>query len=93
MTNRTPVLMTGSNPGGWKLEELAEVLAAELETKSTRLEGDESPVAQDVLRNNRDIVARLREIVVLQRASLRRLDTVAPDPGPTGKPRVGQGSR
>lgn len=93
MANRTPVLMTGSNPDGWKLEELVVVLAAEIEAKSKRLEGDDSLVAQDVLRNNRDILGRLQDIEVLQRASLRRLATIAPDPGPTGKPRVGQGAR
>lgn len=92
MSRTAPILMSGTNPDGFKLEELLAQIADELTVKCDRLRGDTSPVAQDVERNNRDIIARLHECRRLQEHSLGRLATVGPDQGPRGKPRVGMGS-
>ncbi|KMO34313.1 hypothetical protein [Methylobacterium aquaticum] len=87
------ILMSADNPGGAKLEEHLQELIGEIEAKCARLAGDQRPEALDVLRNNRDITARLKECLALQTHSLQRLGALGPDPGPTGTPRVGAGSK
>jgi hypothetical protein len=88
-----PVLMSQSNREGWKLEELLPQLVSELEAKNNRVKNDPSEAAQTLLRNNLDIIARLRECEKLQRFSMSELERLhGADQGPGGKPRVGEGS-
>ncbi|MEN3238273.1 hypothetical protein PUR29_33030 [Methylobacterium ajmalii] len=87
------ILMSAENPGGAKLEEHLQDLIGEIEAKCARIAGDQRPEAVDVLRNNRDIIARLGECIALQHHSLKRLDGLGPNQGPTGTPRIGAGSK
>jgi hypothetical protein len=86
------ILMTRENPQGHKLEDLLAQIAHELTVKNNRLRGDSSAAAQTLAHNNVEIISRLHECRRLQEHSLKVLETVGPDQGPTGKPRVGEGS-
>lgn len=88
-----PVLMSAENPEGWKLEELLSTMRDELAAKNRRIVNDDSPTAQAVLQNNRMILQFLTGCENLQRDSIARLKALAPDPGPTGTPRIGVGSQ
>lgn len=92
MRGTGPILMSAANPNGHKLEDLLAQVADELTAKCNRIQDDGSAVAQDVLRNNRDIIVRLHECRRLQEHSVARLNDKGPDQGPLGKPRVGKGS-
>ena len=87
-----PVLMSAENPEGWKLEELLSQMRDELMVKNRRIANDDSAVAQAVHQNNKMILQLLTGCENLQRDSLARLASLAPDPGPTGTPRIGVGS-
>lgn len=89
---RTPVLMSPQNPTGWKLEDLLEALRREVKAKCAKIADDSRPVARAVLRNNEQILGLLRQAEALQRDSYDRLNTMAPDEGPLGTPRIGTGS-
>ncbi len=87
------ILMSAENPGGAKLEEHLRDLIGEIEVKCAKIADDPRNVAKDVHRNNRDIIARLRECVTLQEHSQRILtEAMGADRGPTGVPRIGKGS-
>ena len=88
----TPLLMSPENPDGWKLEELFDRLIAEIEVKCTKISGDPREVARQVLENNRNIIGMLRLCATTQRQSMAALDTIGPNQGPLGKPRIGVGS-
>lgn len=92
MTETAPILMTRENPNGRKLEELLPQIAHELTVKNDRIKRDPSAAAQTLLYNNAEIISRLHECRRLQEHSLKVLAAVGPDQGPTGKPRVGEGS-
>jgi hypothetical protein len=93
MSRTGPILMSGGNPNGHKLEELLETVIAEIQAKNTRVQNDPSSAAQTLLRNNADIIVRLKECRRLQEHSLQELERLhGADQGPTGKPRVGEGS-
>lgn len=92
MSETGKILMSQGNPNGHKLEDLLAQVADEITAKCNRIQGDGSAIAQDVLRNNRDIIVRLHECRRLQEHSLARLSEKGPDQGPLGKPRVGVGS-
>ena len=94
MTKETaPLLMSKANPEGWKLEELLDKAALEIETLKTPLiRDDPRPAARTVVHNNGRIVALLNEAARLQRDSYRVLATIGPNEGPLGKPRIGVGS-
>lgn len=88
-----PILMSSENPTGAKLEEHLRDLIGEMEAKCAKIASDPRNVAKDVHRNNRDIIARLRECVTLQEHSQRILtEAMGADQGPTGTPRIGKGS-
>lgn len=93
MMPKTPVLMTPDNPDGWKLEELLKELAIELDEKNIRLAGKyevgKLPYsAKKIVRNNQRIIFRLEEAYELQQDTQEYLDSLGPDQGPTGTPRV-----
>lgn len=85
------ILMSADNPAGWKLEELLALIIQDLRAKNDRLEADTSPTSQAVVRNNLGIIDCLALAEVRQRDTLRRLNLLAPDPGPAGTPRIGAG--
>jgi hypothetical protein len=89
---KTPILMSAENPTGWKLEDLLSQLRDEVLAKTSKIKDDDRPVAQRVTQNNRTILQYLTAAETLQRDSLAALATVAPDPGPLFKPRIGVGS-
>lgn len=86
------VLMSSSNPGGWRLEDLLAQLRVELRAKCAKISRDTRPVAQQVLHNNEQIMDLLVRAEVLQRDSYDLLGRMAPNQGPLGKPRIGEGS-
>lgn len=45
-----PVLMSADNPNGWKLEDLAVQLVAEITKKNEKIESDQGRVAQTVVK-------------------------------------------
>ena len=103
-TAKVPVLMSPENPTGWKLEELLDRLVAEVEVKSAKIRADaragatrESPshkqlAAWSVYANNAHIIMLLKSCADLQRRSMNLLDSLAPNQGPLGTPRIGAGS-
>lgn len=89
---QTLVLMGPQNPTGWKLEELLAKLRSEVSAKCEKIAADRRPVARRVLRNNQMIMGLLQAAEACQRDSYDLLDAKAPNEGPLGKPRIGQGS-
>lgn len=88
----TQVLMSPTNPDGWKLEDLLEQLRKEIAGKSDKIRNDERDHAQRVFQNNGAILQLLEAAERLQRDSIATLDAVAKNNGPTGTPRIGLGS-
>jgi len=86
------ILMSRENPEGFKLEELAEKLRHEVQAKTLNIAGDPRIEAQTVVNNNAQIIGLLFQIEALQRQSFAVMAQIRPDEGPTGKPRVGEGS-
>lgn len=87
----TQVLMSAGNPTGWKLEVLLARIAEDLRIKNDALEGDGSPTSKAVQLNNAGIIDCLALAGARQTDTLRRLNLLAPDPGPAGTPRIGTG--
>ena len=92
-TPNATVLMTAANPDSWTLEGLLARISMEIEAKSKQLEADPRPVAALVRSHNRQIVRLLSVAECLQRESLAALNTLGPDRGPRGIPRLGPGSK
>lgn len=92
MANYPIILMGPQNPTGWKLEDLLEALQFEVMKKCDKIISDSRPVSRKVLRNNQQIIGLLAQAEALQRDSYDRLDAMAPNEGPLGKPRIGEGS-
>jgi len=91
-TPTVPVLMSKDNPTGWKLEELLPQLRQEIADKNARLAGDQSATAILVRANNIRVLDHLLAAEDLQRNTIDRLAALAPDPGPSGPPRIGAGA-
>lgn len=92
----TNVLMSRDNPDGWKLEELAGQLYLELTAKNKQIRESfidgtlpqkKSDVMLDILHNNNHIMTALKNIIYLQQDTMRRLDTLGVNKGPSA-PRV-----
>ena len=83
------ILMSRDNPDGHKLEDLLETVIGEIEVKAERIASDKGTVALRLQVNARAMVALLREAAAIQRDSLAALDTIGPDQGPRGVPRIG----
>lgn len=86
------ILMSSTNPEGMKLEELLLQLQSEVRVKCGKIEGDARPQARHVLRNNQQIIGLLMQAEALQRDSYDVLNAISPNQGPTGTPRIGEGS-
>lgn len=71
---RAPILMSAENPNGWKLEELLEVIAEELATKTERLNPDDCPVNPDIIRNNHFIYTHLMDCASIQKHTMKLID-------------------
>lgn len=84
----TPVLMSAQHDEGWKLEVLLLQVDRELATKNAKLAKVPGEVAARVHANNDAIRAMLRTCRLLQEQSLHTLDTLGPNQGPGGTPRV-----
>lgn len=91
-TPATKVLMSAGNPTGRKLEELLVEIAEDLRVKNDALEADPSPTSRAVRINNLGIIDCLALAGVRQLDTLRRLDLIGPDQGPSGTPRIGAGA-
>lgn len=93
MSERTdPVLMTKENPEGWKLEDILAQMIREIDAKNTRISTDKSVGAETVRYNNMAAIEHLKLARQHQMHTLMVLDEIGPDQGPTGKPRIGEGS-
>jgi len=88
-TPTTKVLMSADNPTGWKLEELLVQVSQDLRVKNDRLEGDASPTSRAIRINNLGVIDCLALAGVRQSDTLRRLDLLGSDQGPSGTPRIG----
>lgn len=84
-----PVLMSATNPSGWKLEDLMPQLAMEIKVKTDKIKHDTRPVSLLVQNNNAEIIEHLYAIERLQHRSFEQLRTLGPDEGPLGQPRIG----
>ena len=87
------ILMSNTNPEGWKLEELLDQLVGEVRHKTSKIEDDTREIAQAVVRNNDAIIAHLTEAAKAQRNSYEILAQLGPNEGPLGTPRIGVGSQ
>ena len=81
------ILMGRDNPDGFKLEELLEILRAEVNAKSDLIRNSDHPQRDMILRHNAIICTKLQEAELFQRETYRQLDAEAPNEGPT-KPRL-----
>lgn len=84
------LLMSRDNPDGWPLEDLLSLVCIELLAKTVRLNGDRTPAARGTRARNRQVVGLLTQAEALQRETLEELDTLGPDQGPRGVPRLGK---
>lgn len=92
VTDVPSLLMSPTNPNGWKLEDLLATIIAEVGHKSFKIKDDTRPVARQVLRNNQQIIGLLHQAEALQRDSYDKLDAMSKNEGPLGTPRIGEGS-
>lgn len=83
-----PILMTASNPDGYKLEDLLAQIQVELLAKTQNIIHLNTPVALEVKANNYKILGCLVEAESAQRNSYKRLETIGTDQGPLGQPRL-----
>lgn len=83
-----PVLMGSEHHTGWPLEILLQVLVAELRAKNDKIGGKPGDVAAKIVANNSAIMLMLGQCQRLQEETLHALDTIAPNPGPAGPPRL-----
>lgn len=81
--------MSADNPTGWKLEDLLNQIAGEIDTKTARIQHDKSETARFVAANNAYIIDHLKRARDLQLASYTELAKIGKDQGPTGKARIG----
>ncbi|MEM8987162.1 MAG: histidine kinase [Pseudomonadota bacterium] len=87
----TRYLVSDENPGGLKLEAILDVLRGEIINRCTKITGDHSPQAQQVLANNMRILNLLTDAIQLAEESSKTLDNSF---GPSradegGPPRIG----
>ena len=87
----TPILMSRNNPDGIPLEDIIDQLIAEMNEKQEDIEKDRSLASQSLKLNSRQIIDLLLRIKRINEESRNLLETIRPDEGPVGKPRVGQG--
>ncbi len=59
---KLPVLMTAENPDGWKLEDLAEQLANEIDAKTAKILGIDAPAAALYRVENARFARQLRDM-------------------------------
>ena len=93
MDPNAPILMSAENPTGWKLDELLERLQNEIRLKSAKIEADPRMQAKCVRINNDQIINLLGLAASTQRHSMLILESIGPNQGPTGTPRIGVGSK
>lgn len=80
---KSELLMSADNPFGWKLEELLDKTARELEAKTERLKScEETPTVIVIRANNDEIVDKLDECVIYQTETMKKLDELGPNQGP-----------
>lgn len=79
--------MSRDNPGGYKLEELLELIAQDLEEKNSILVENGSPICMEAKVNNDTIINNLRMSVRTQLATMEMFNVLGPDRGPSN-PRV-----
>ena len=93
-----PLLMTAENQTGWRFEDLASHLADEMWAKTRKFERmlavemdpAKAAVVTEARRNNLHIIAALELARTYQLATMRLLDSIGPDQGPSGAPRIGE---
>jgi hypothetical protein len=87
----TRFLQSDENPSGFKLEEILNVLRADVLKRSVKIAHDERPEALHVMANNVKILEYLTEAAELARDSSRTLDRAfGPSAaGQGGAPRIG----
>lgn len=95
MADQLPILQGAQNPQGYRLEELLALIIVDLKDETRRAAATDysgDPARQEVqsyiVATNDFIVKTLAQVASAQRGKLARLDTLGPDPGPTGIPRI-----
>ena len=73
------------------MEDIIDQLIAEMNEKQEYIEKDRSLASQSLKLNSRQIIDLLLRIKRINEESRNLLETIRPDEGPVGKPRVGQG--
>ena len=84
----THFLVSEENPNGHKLEDLLNLLRAEILKRSTLIAYDDRPEARHVLSNNTKILSLITDAIDLARDSTHILDRSF-GPSRPGKPRIG----
>jgi len=87
------ILMGKDNPDGMKLEDLLSKLQLEVGNKCALIENDPRLEAKTVVNNNHQIIGLLAQAEAIQKQSYAILDNMAPNEGPLGTPRIGEGSK
>jgi hypothetical protein len=87
----TRFLKSDENPNGYKLEDILDVIRADVLKRSVKIAHDERPEALHVMANNMKILQHITEAAELARDSTRTLDRSF---GPSsaaegGPPRIG----
>lgn len=84
------ILMSRENPSGLTLESVLTQLIEEIEQKTKRIASDTSDTADKLRAGNDSIIDHLKSARRIQLASMKLLDSVGPNQGPTGVPRLGR---
>lgn len=87
------LLMSRDNPNGRTLESVLTQLMNELRWKNAKIISDTQPCSVLIHANNNRIIEHLGASLALQESSMHALDAIKPNEGPTGKPRIGEGSK
>jgi len=86
------ILMGSENPDGHCLEELLAQISVEIKGKTAKVSQDKSPISIQIQANNSAIITLLRAAEEIQRSSLSLLNSIGPNEGPLGTPRIGRKS-
>lgn len=73
--DRVSILMSVDNPQGWKLEDVCQKLADELQVKTDKLASSTCPASAVARHNNLAIISRLLECKELQESTMSAFDT------------------
>lgn len=87
MSEKTTLLVTAENPGGWTIEALLTEVQNDMVRRCSKIIDDQRPEARAVLNNNIEILSLLNQCIAKAQDSTRILNRIGRHVD--GRPRIG----